>query len=281
MARTLETALESVLSQIDERFEVVLVDDGSSDNSVEIAEALMEKYKSLRLIALKRDSKRKLGFTRNKSIEEARGEYVLLHLDCDDVTSPYIIDFVEVFHQIEACFPKDLFLSGLPIQMAKRSFLIESGPYQNIMRGEDRLLWSYMAAKGSYVKLDHISFKNRLPQGFGEKLYRAVYYTFDHFRNDFRGGSSLLKFFYYESRKRKIGKRFPLGLKIIRLMVSIPAWIVAKFQGDLPPIEKMSSHEAFVAYKEEFGGSFEDIVKKFDAEPNWEKLSEQGRLVFA
>ena len=37
MARTLKSVLRSILDQIDRKYEVVLVDDGSKDNSVEIA----------------------------------------------------------------------------------------------------------------------------------------------------------------------------------------------------------------------------------------------------
>ena len=60
MADTLEISLSSVLNQLDDRFEVLIIDDGSKDKSVDIIKMLKIKYNNLRLICLKRDKNRKL-----------------------------------------------------------------------------------------------------------------------------------------------------------------------------------------------------------------------------
>ncbi len=85
MADTLERAMTSVVEQLDNRFEVLVVDDGSTDESIHILKKLAEKYEIFRFISLNRDKSRLLGKTRNFSIREAKGEYVLLHIDADDV----------------------------------------------------------------------------------------------------------------------------------------------------------------------------------------------------
>ena len=90
MSETLIASLESVLNQIDEKYEVIVVDDGSADNSVEKLLKLRQNYANLRVIPLLRDSRRKLGETRNISIRAARGKYVILHIDADDIWEPYI-----------------------------------------------------------------------------------------------------------------------------------------------------------------------------------------------
>ena len=127
MSDTIERALKSVLNQLDNRYEVLVVDDGSSDNSVEIVSKLCKEFDILRLIALQRDPRRKLGETRNLSIREARGEYVILHVDADDIWEPYIDDFVR-YHRLENYLGEQFLLSGQQINMGKRNFLMNADP---------------------------------------------------------------------------------------------------------------------------------------------------------
>ena len=120
MADTLEQALTSVLGQLDHRFEVVVVDDGSSDGSVAVLDRLANRFPFLRYISLPRSRKRLLGETRNIGIRAARGKYILLHIDADDVWEPYIKDFVAVFHRIERCVGRDIYLQGQQIGIGRK-----------------------------------------------------------------------------------------------------------------------------------------------------------------
>lgn len=278
MADTLETALGSILSQIDDRFEIILVDDGSSDKSVEVIKNIQARDSRVRLISLPRDPDRKLGFTRNMSIEKAQGDYVLLHLDCDDITGPFIQDFVEVFDQIEKARGSDFLLSGNPIQMGRRDYLLQYGPYRNIHRGEDRDMWSRLAAHNAYLPLHQKSIKTRLPKSFIERLYRAMYYTYDHLRNDFRSGLPLKKFLSYEIR---YFKRFSPRMMAFRLMISFPAWLSAKLQGPLPHEKTMESAEDLALYRQREGGNFAQILARYKSQPDWSKFSAAARDIFA
>lgn len=82
VAPYLEKSLESVLRQglgVSE-YEVIMVDDGSTDNSSEICHRYAERYPNFRLV-----SQRNAGVSaaRNRGIDEAWGEYVVF-LDADD-----------------------------------------------------------------------------------------------------------------------------------------------------------------------------------------------------
>ncbi len=79
-ARFLASALESVLGQDDPSFEVVVVDDGSTDDSATVA----GRYPRVRTI---RQSQQGLGAARNRGLRESRGEY-LIFLDADDRLLP-------------------------------------------------------------------------------------------------------------------------------------------------------------------------------------------------
>lgn len=77
--RSIAQTLECVLNQTFQDFEVVVVDDGSKDNSA----AVVAQFTDTR-IHLVRQANRGVSAARNRGIEEAQGEYVAF-LDADDV----------------------------------------------------------------------------------------------------------------------------------------------------------------------------------------------------
>jgi glycosyltransferase involved in cell wall biosynthesis len=74
-ARFLEEALRSALSQSYPEVEIIVVDDGSTDNSAEIAQRFPVRYI--------RQENRGLTETRNRGVRESRGSYIVF-LDADD-----------------------------------------------------------------------------------------------------------------------------------------------------------------------------------------------------
>lgn len=278
MADTIELSLNSLINQLDECFEIVIVDDGSSDSSVNIIKKVQKRFKNLKLISLERDRNRKLGFTRNISIQEAVGEYVLLHLDCDDVFGPFIADFVKVFHRIEQAIGHDILLSGQHINMARKRFLLSHGPYINIYRGEDRHFWSRVAATGAYVPLDHIDFITRMPKNRRRRLRKNVIDTFDHMRNDFRFGVSLRKYFSYEIKNRSL---FSKKLFAFRVAMLIPSWIAASFDQPISQEGCIGNHEVFAAYREKNRGTYKEIMERYGHSPEIDFLNSDAQQIFS
>ena len=80
VADYLPQCLESIVAQTLSNIEVILVDDGSSDDSPAICDKYAKKYKNVNVIHQKNQG---LGMARNKGIEIARGEY-LGFVDSDD-----------------------------------------------------------------------------------------------------------------------------------------------------------------------------------------------------
>lgn len=277
MADTLERSLSSILEQLDDRFEVLVVDDGSTDDSVTVIRSLQARYDNLRLIPLERDRKRRLGLTRNISIHEARGAYVMLHLDCDDVYAPFLKDFVEVFHRIEDCIGRDILLSGQHINMGKRQFLLEHGPYRNLSRGEDRDLWVRFAAIGRYIPFDHIDFVTRLPLKNRRQMIKSLSNTWTHLQNDFRAGASIRMFLHYEIRK---WAGLSWKLRFYRLLIVVPAYVAAKFEEPLTVPENMRTPEDFAAYREKARGSYSEIMSRYNCDPDLSFLNAAARKIF-
>jgi glycosyltransferase involved in cell wall biosynthesis len=86
--RFLPEAIESVLSQTYENWELLLVDDGSTDMSTAMAKGYVTQYSSkVRYLEHKAHRNQGMSASRNLGIREAKGEYVAF-LDADDVYLP-------------------------------------------------------------------------------------------------------------------------------------------------------------------------------------------------
>lgn len=101
-AQYLDECLQSVLDQTYQNWECIIVNDGSPDNTEEVAKAWTEK--DSRFIYLYKENGG-LSSARNAGIEMAKGEWIQF-LDCDDVITN------EKFHLSSLCFMNsDLVLS--------------------------------------------------------------------------------------------------------------------------------------------------------------------------
>ncbi len=77
----LSECVESILAQSFEQFELILVDDGSSDNGGKICDDYKEKDSRIRVVHKKNGG---LSDARNKGIDLARGEFITF-IDSDDI----------------------------------------------------------------------------------------------------------------------------------------------------------------------------------------------------
>ena len=84
----IEEAIESVLAQTYDNWELLLVDDGSTDRSGEIARGYAQKYPQ-KIKYLTHPARQNLGMSaaRSLGIQHARGQYVAF-LDADDIWLP-------------------------------------------------------------------------------------------------------------------------------------------------------------------------------------------------
>ena len=89
-ARYLPEAVASVLAQTFTHFEIVIVDDGSTDDSLAVAKRLAAAHPD-RIRVIAQPNAGQPAISRNRGIAEARGAYVLC-LDADDKIAPTMLE---------------------------------------------------------------------------------------------------------------------------------------------------------------------------------------------
>lgn len=79
----IKESISSILNQTFSDFELLIVDDGSTDNTVEI----IKRINDSRIRLIRNEENKGLGYTRNIALNAAKGEFLAI-LDSDDIAFP-------------------------------------------------------------------------------------------------------------------------------------------------------------------------------------------------
>jgi glycosyltransferase involved in cell wall biosynthesis len=117
----IENTIKSVLNQSFQNFEIIIVNDGSTDNSLNI----VERYNDERIIVLS-NKNGGLSFSRNYGAKKAKGKFIAF-LDADDL---WCEDFLQTIHNViniysEFCvFSSNIkpFVNGKKIRLQIKTF---------------------------------------------------------------------------------------------------------------------------------------------------------------
>lgn len=169
----LEDAISSILNQTHRELELILVDDGSTDNSLEIIAKFAEIDKRIRYISREN---RGLSYSLNEAIQLANG-YWIARMDADDIAAPERISIqlkklkdtgadicgaaIKTFgakisrvikypENNEAILTRLLFNSSFahPTIVGKRSIFLDHLYSEDGVPAEDYELWARMACSG-------------------------------------------------------------------------------------------------------------------------------------
>lgn len=87
----LDKCIESILSQTSDDYELILVDDGSTDNSLDLCKAYAQKHRHLKLLHYPEN--KGVSYARNLGMAHAQGKYVSL-VDADDWIEPSYVETI-------------------------------------------------------------------------------------------------------------------------------------------------------------------------------------------
>lgn len=99
--QTLRKCVGSVLEQTYGNLQIIAINDGSSDNTLEVMKMLSENDERIRFIS---QGNRGVSFTRNRGIDEAKGEYIAF-IDADDYIEK---DYIEKLLKTIKCNDAEL-----------------------------------------------------------------------------------------------------------------------------------------------------------------------------
>jgi glycosyltransferase involved in cell wall biosynthesis len=95
----LESCVVSVLSGVGADSEILVVDDGSTDNTASVARWLARQHPSVHLLQHPGSVNRGVSATRNLGLENATGEYIVF-VDADDICQPTrFINSIEILQE--------------------------------------------------------------------------------------------------------------------------------------------------------------------------------------
>jgi len=138
---SIKQSMESVLNQIDDSFEVIVVDNFSNDGTLEYLRQLADEGK-IRLIVKKCNR----GEGRQIALKEARGRYVIARVDVDTVHNPVFNEILKLYIEKEAEIGEFVLNAG--VLVSTKDFLLKIGGWRPLQWGENYELYKRLTDMG-------------------------------------------------------------------------------------------------------------------------------------
>lgn len=220
--KTLDSAIQSIISQTYPNFELILVNNNSDDNSCEIAQKYVQNYSNLSLYSR---GKQGVVYASRLGLEKSKGKYIA-RMDADDIALPGRLqlqaDFLDRNDTIDV-------VSGI---VTYRSFI------KKRTDGFERFInWSNSVQSTSEIELNRfvefplvnptLMFRREIPEKYG--FYRAGDFPED-----------------YEMFLRWLNN----GVKFFKLNIAVLEW--RDYASRLTRTDSLYSHEKFYKIKAKY-----------------------------
>lgn len=181
MGKYLSKAVGSLLNQSYQNYEIILVDDGSTDDGSELCDEYAVKYE--KIIRTVHKANGGLSSARNRGIEEAKGSYIIFPDPDDWVDENYLGSLVK-----QQNYGIDLEICGNYIVSSKSQTIQNSGAKENIFDAKEAIL--HLLAQKEFCgfawnKLYHMDIIKKYNLRFDEELGMAqdLHFAFRYILN--------------------------------------------------------------------------------------------------
>jgi|BioPla2DNA2_1021312.scaffolds.fasta_scaffold22746_2 glycosyltransferase involved in cell wall biosynthesis len=127
----LKECLDSVVDQDIENKEIICVDDGSTDRSIEIVQDYIEIYPDIKLLCQKNQG---AAVARNNALDVACGKYIAF-MDADD----FYIDKTGLRKMVEECESKEAMICGAFRSLKKKDEVLPADTFRAEFKGKEEI----------------------------------------------------------------------------------------------------------------------------------------------
>lgn len=129
-AEAVEATINSILAQTDGDFELIIVDDKSTDGSLEVVRAMEQRLLDPRITVLEHEVNAGVSAARNTALRHATGEFVAF-IDSDDEYHP---DFLRLMRAAMAG-DTDLVVCGMEVRVVGQASYTRASPRLGLFTG--------------------------------------------------------------------------------------------------------------------------------------------------
>jgi len=175
-APTIRQSLDTILNQVDERFEVVIADQRSTDGSRSILQEYADRGR-IRVIDMQA---RNRGLGRQVAFEHSVGEYVIASIALDFFYRPIFTKLLRAYQEI---FEGKVVRWDM-LELSRRDVLEKIGGWRDFQWGEDIEHWARAAKAGLFVVVPRPPVADwTKPFGRGRSQWGVAKYRYEMMRD--------------------------------------------------------------------------------------------------